>query len=236
MNRKEKKYSFSSDPDEPSLWGSQEESTRQLGEDIGIPELEQLYYDEYDYVKGKFTGNVIKKIKSQYDSDLKTFYVHFTGKKNYNEWNKDKKKKFSNIPLADFHSSPLCKNKDSPWHQMYIGKNEGLFKDYAENLKKMMRIAEANQKAVIGILDNIFEWVKKDDNTTVITLKSDLTEKKLDDIVSEVRKRILELYYTCEKDFKDALQIFEAIIKERYLKTSIARSKDLEKKMGYFSN
>ena len=27
------------------------------------------------------------------------------------------------------------------------------------------------------------------------------------------------------------MQIFEAIVKERYLKTSIARSKDLEKKM-----
>jgi hypothetical protein len=65
----------------------------------------------------------------------------------------------------------------------------------------------------------------------VITLKSELNEKKLDTIVTEVRNLILELYYTCEKDFKNGLQIFEAIVKERYLKTSIARSKDLERKM-----
>ena len=94
-----------------------------------------------------------------------------------------------------------------------------------------MRIAETNQKAVIGVLDKIFEWVKRSDGTTVISLKSDLTEEKLDKIVSEVRTLILELYFTCEKDFKNGLQIFEAIVKERYLKTSIARSKDLEKKM-----
>ena len=38
-------------------------------------------------------------------------------------------------------------------------KKSGLFKEYADNLKKMMQIAEANQKAVIGVLDKIFEWV-----------------------------------------------------------------------------
>ena len=46
-----------------------------------------------------------------------------------------------------------------------------------------MQIAAANQKAVIGILDEVFEWIKKDDGTTVITIKSDLTEEKLDEMV-----------------------------------------------------
>ena len=141
-------------------------------------------------------------------------------------------KKFSDIPLTDFHSSELCRGKDAIWRKTYVGKNAGLFKEYADNLKKMMQIAETNQKAVIGVLDKIFEWVKKGTaGESVITLKPDLNEEKLDAVVNEVRNLILELYYTCEKDFKNGLQIFEAIVKERYLKTSIARSKDLEKKM-----
>ena len=230
LNRKDTKYTFGSNPDEPDLWGISKTGSLTLGEDVGIPELDKLYFDKYDYVHGKFMGMSLKS-KKQYEKDLKVFYTHFTGKTDYNQWNITGKKRFSDIPLTDFHSSELCKKKDAEWKKTYVGKNEGLFKKYADNLKKMMRIAETNQKSVINVLDKVFEWVKKTDGTTVITLKQDLTEEKLDAIVSEVRNLILELYYTCEKDFKNGLQIFEAIVKERYLKTSIARSKDLEKKM-----
>ena len=230
LNRKTTTYGFGSNPDEPDLWGISKTTSLKLGNDVGIPELDRLYYDNYDYVHGKFIG-MSQANKTQYEKDLKVFYTHFTGKNNYNEWNKDHKKKFSDIPLTDFHSSDLCRSEKSSWKQTYVGKEEGLFKEYADNLKKMMQIAAANQKAVIGILDEVFEWIKKDDGTTVITIKPDLTEKKLDEIVAKVRSQILELYYTCEKDFKNGLQIFEAVVKERYLKTSIARSKDLEKKM-----
>ena len=229
LNRKETKYSFGTNPDEPDLWGISKTASLTLGEDIGIPELEKLYYDEYDYVHGKFVG-MSTASRKQYEKNLKSFYTHFTGKTDYNKWNKDGKKKFSDIPLIDFHSSELCRKENSAWKKTYVGK-KGLFQEYAKNLKKMMRIAEANQKTVIGVLDKIFEWVKRDNGSTVITLKSDLTEEKLDIIVAEVRNLILELYYTCEIDFKNGLQIFEAIVKERYIKTSIARSKDLEKKM-----
>ena len=231
INKKDSKYSFGTNPDEPELWGSSKTRSATLGEDVGIPELEKLYYDKYDYVHGKFLAMSAASSK-QYKKDLKSFYTHFTGKSNYNDWNKGNNKKFSDIPLTDFHSSELCRGKDAIWRKTYVGKNAGLFKEYADNLKKMMQIAETNQKAVIGVLDKIFEWVKKGTaGESVITLKPDLNEEKLDAVVNEVRNLILELYYTCEKDFKNGLQIFEAIVKERYLKTSIARSKDLEKKM-----
>ena len=81
------------------------------------------------------------------------------------------------------------------------------------------------------ILNQKVKLVYQIDLEAIDLKKEDLTEKKLDEIISKVRNQILELYYTCEKDFKNGLQIFEAIVKERYLKTSIARSKDLEKKM-----
>jgi len=230
LNKKTTTYGFGSNPDEPDLWGISKTTSLKLGNDIGIPELDRLYFDNYDYVHGKFIG-MSEDSKKQYNKDLAVFYAHFTGKNNYNQWNADHKKKFSDIPLTDFHSSDLCKDEKSSWKQTYVGKKEGLFKEYADNLKKMMQTSAANQKAVIGILDEVFEWIKKDDGSTVITIKNDLTEKKLDEIISKVRNQILELYYTCEKDFKNGLQIFEAIVKERYLKTSIARSKDLEKKM-----
>ena len=54
INKKDSKYSFGTNPDEPELWGSSKTRSATLGEDVGIPELEKLYYDKYDYVHGKF--------------------------------------------------------------------------------------------------------------------------------------------------------------------------------------
>ena len=49
----------------------------------------------------------------------------------------------------------------------------------------------------------------------VYTLNPKLTHEKLDAIVLETRKLILELYTQCEIDFKAGLQLFEAIIEKK---------------------
>ena len=103
----------------------------------------------------------LMKIKNNIKKILKTFYTHFTGKNTYNDWNNGGNKKFSDIPLTDFHSSELCKNKNSDWNKTFVGKKEGLFKKYAENLNKMMNVADKNQKNILQILDQIFLWEKK---------------------------------------------------------------------------
>ena len=49
----------------------------------------------------------------------------------------------------------------------------------------------------------------------VYTLNPKLTHEKLDAIVLETRKLILELYTQCEIDFKAGLQLFEAIVEKK---------------------
>ena len=52
--------------------------TKSLYEEIGIPELETLYYDEYNFNDGKYVG-ITEEGKQVYMNDLEKFYIAFTG-------------------------------------------------------------------------------------------------------------------------------------------------------------
>ena len=52
--------------------------TKSLVEEIGIPELETLYYDEYNFNDGKYLG-ITEEGKGVYMNDLEKFYIAFTG-------------------------------------------------------------------------------------------------------------------------------------------------------------
>ena len=54
--------------------------TKNLMNEVGIPELESLYLDRYDYNTGKFIG-MTEKSKQNYINDMKKFYKAFTGGK-----------------------------------------------------------------------------------------------------------------------------------------------------------
>jgi len=55
----------------------------------------------------------------------------------------------------------------------------------------------------------------RDIDHVVYTLNPTLTHTKLDEIVSQTRKLILDLYAKCEKDFKTGIKLFEAIIEKK---------------------
>tara|TARA_B110001450_G_scaffold48864_1_gene45562 strand:+ start:1 stop:1254 length:1254 start_codon:yes stop_codon:yes gene_type:complete len=52
--------------------------TKSLYEEIGIPELETLYYDEYNFNDGKYIG-ITEEGNKVYMNDLEKFYIAFTG-------------------------------------------------------------------------------------------------------------------------------------------------------------
>ena len=52
--------------------------TKSLYDEPGIPELEMLYYDDYDFSNGTYIG-VTDEGKEVYINDLEKFYVAFTG-------------------------------------------------------------------------------------------------------------------------------------------------------------
>ena len=79
-----------------------------LYDEPGIPELEGLYKDKYDYKMGEYVG-LSPEMQEQYDKDLKVFYTAFTG----NAVMPNDIKKFCQIPLREFHNTIGCSDKEA---------------------------------------------------------------------------------------------------------------------------
>ena len=203
-----------------------------LIEEPGIPELEKLYYDKYDDDNGGFKG-MTKKMRTQvYEKDVERFYKAFTGNKGIpmGADGKPAIKKFSQIPLRDFHRSKGC-TSDGVYTKPYTGSiKDKLFGDYAAHVKEMMQTAETNQDKLIGIIDDIF--VISNNPTTgkkEIVISPTLTEAQLEQLVVQTRNTIIDLYIKCEDDFIKGLELFEAIVEKQIVDTSQEQIAVLEK-------
>lgn len=197
----------------------------------GIPELEKLYYDKYDFDVGGFTGMTDKMRKEVYEKDVETFYKIFTGNK---EIPKDglgnpKIRSFKDIPLRDFHKSKGC-TKDGVYNRSYTGKLKNkLFSQYAEHIKAMMQTTEINQNKLISVLDKLFVIVLNPNTKKKETvINPSLNEKVLQELIDIARNVIVEMYVKCEDDFIKGLQIFEAIVEKQIMDTSQIQIKNME--------
>lgn len=191
---------------------------KSLTDEPGIPELEELYYDDnYDYKTGTFTG-MSENTKKVFQSDLKIFYNIFTGNKNM----PPEITKFSSIKLRDYHKMKECRGSDPLFERKYKGPlTNKLFKNYAENLKNMINTANKNQEALLNIINQIFVYtIDPQTGKKQIRISPSLTEKKLQDIVVETRSLIIKLYLTCEMDYVNGLKLYEAIVDQKILETS----------------
>jgi hypothetical protein len=196
-----------------------------LQNEPGIPELEKLYYDVYNYNTGSFTS-MSDDMKKQYNNDLQAFYTLFTGNENM----PSNITKFGQIPLRDFKKIGACKN-NGPFTKSYTGTlKDKLFNDYSENITQMMNNTEETQNALLKIIDQLFVYISnpQDPNKKLIVIHPKLTSEMLTKLVAETRSTIIKLYTTCEQDFFKGLQIFEAIVEKQVLDTSIAQIKRLQ--------
>ena len=210
-----------------SLNANKDGSSKKLVSEPGIPELETLYYDVYDYNTGKF-NSMSPEMKQEYEKDLKMFYILFTGDEKLTKF-KDINK-FGQIPLRDYQKINQCK-KNGAFQKKYNGTlKEKFFKEYIENVKTMMKNTEANQKVLLDIIDKLFLFIKdpQDLNKKLIVINPKLTNKLLTKLITESRTAILNLYTTCEKDFFKGLQIFEALVEKQIIDTSAAQIKKLQ--------
>jgi len=218
-------------------YGAEVVRNKTLGQEIGIPELEKLYYDIYDFGTGRFNA-MSKKARAAYQNDLRTFYRTFTGKKNYSSWNASGKKKFNDIPLIAYHETEACKNVDSAWQKSYTGSTSNpLFVKFADNVKDMLKNTKSNQQKLLSVLDKLFVWVDTpaeyasstgDLANKMVTINPKLTSKSLQALVDQTRKLIINIYLQCEREYQEGLKLFEAIVGERMLKNSIAKKEALE--------
>lgn len=201
-------------------------SDKLLSKEPGIPELESLYYDLYDYNVGKF-NNMSPDMIKQYNTDLQMFYTLFTG----NKKKPDSIKKFGDIPLRNYSKVGPCKKPDGPFRKLYKGTlKEKLFMEYATNVQNMMKNTDTNQKALLGIIDQLFVFITdpQDPNKKLIVINPKLDNKLLSKLVTDTRSLIIKLYSTCEEDFFKGLQIFEALVEKQILDSSTAQIKNLQ--------
>jgi hypothetical protein len=208
-----------------------------LDQEIGIPELMDLYYDDgYDYKTGKF-NRMSEESEKLFKNDLRNFYINFTGNTNVPE----NVTKFSDIKLKDYSREKICitsndaessSSEDDKY--MEISTKNILYVKYAANLKKMIDSVNNKQLQLTSIIDKVFVYVydsreSESNKNEVIRINPDLTEDSLQNIVIECRNYIKDLYLTCEKDFTEGIKIYEAIVESRILDTTIKQIENLEK-------
>jgi len=198
-----------------------------LDDEPGIPELEELYYDDnYDFNTGKFTG-MSENTRKVFLSDLQIFYNVFTGNQNSLPPGITR---FSNIKLRDYHKMDKCKGSEPLFERKYKGPlTNKLFSDYAENLKKMVQTTNKNQQALLTIINQIFVYtIDPQTGKKQIRVSPSLTEQRLQEIVVETRALIIKLYLTCEMDYVNGLKMYEAIVEQKILETAQNQIKNLE--------
>jgi len=200
-------------------------TSKPLTSEPGIPELEMLYYDVYDYNTGKFTS-MSEDMVTQYNKDVQTFYTLFTGETQLPK----EITKFGQIPLRNYQKIGQCKTNGA-FTKSYTGTlKENLFKNYVDNVKTMMKNTEDNQSALLAIIDQLFVFIKdpQDPTKKLIVINPTLNNKLLSKLVTDSRVGILKLYTTCEQDFFKGLQIFEALVEKQVIDTSTAQIKRLQ--------
>jgi hypothetical protein len=198
-----------------------------LQDEPGIPELMELYYDDnYDYKTGKFTG-MKPKTQEIFQADLKIFYSIFAG-------NPDLPAnitKFSDIKLRDYHNMEQCKGAHPKFETLVRGPlSDSLIQKYAENLKKMVVTANTNQQNLLTIINKLFVYtIDPQTGKKQIRVTPSLKEDELQDIVVETRALIIKLYLTCEVDYVNSLNLYEAIVDKKIFETAQSQIDNLNK-------
>jgi len=211
----------------PNVCGINNNPIMTLADEPGMTELMQLYLDDkYDYSNGTFTG-MSDETKKQFKKDLAVFYTAFTG----NDSMPDNIEKFSDIKLRDYNKKNGCQGLNAPLKQSYtVSRDDKLFKEYAENIQKMITSASAKQNELLSVINEIFTYVI-DPYTSkkVIRVNPKLTDDILQQIIIKTRKIIMELYVKCEKDYINGIKLYEAIVEKKILETTQKQIENLKK-------
>lgn len=202
---------------------------RQLDDELGIPELESLYNNMYEYDEAKrdwkkqFSGRD-KKNDEEYKKDLKALYNQITsdytveGSKNDSLPNDVNK--FGDVSVPSYGRSGRCSKDDKS-----SLRNEILYKigdqyvenpiivEYTKHIKKMEDEIQKKHKELTDILKEIFKN-KKDPETekTEIVIDPELTFEKLQKIVEKTRKSIVQMYLDCDKNYKEGIKIYSQLV------------------------
>ena len=190
-----------------------------LHDEIGIKELDALYYDVYDYESNKWNKKSIE-MQEKYDEDVLLFYQIFTGKKEKPEHIQT----FADIESLDLHNLQRCMNQDF-FEDLVVSKQDELFQKYMSKIEQIQNITKTYKRKLLFILKQIF--IRSDDNTeTAFMISPQLNMKRLLQYQDEVKKNINQIYMNCERLFIEALILYETMYENQH---GLLR----EKKMNY---
>jgi hypothetical protein len=194
-----------------------------LSDEPGISELEQLYYDVYNFTTGKF-DSMSPAAKTDYENDLKMFYRAFTDKNNEMTPNITK---FSDIPLSSVSNMEGCST--GKFEPKCVARNDKLFKAYADHIKQMIQHAKQKQQQLAGVLNKLFlPVVDPYTKEKRIRIHPKLTDAILKQQVKMTRDIIVQLYVKCEEDFIEGTYLYEAIVETKICDTNESRLSNLD--------
>jgi len=191
----------------------------------------ELYYDaDYDYETGKFKG-MRPETQLLFEENLRGFYSVFAD--TFGKPMPDTIKKFSDIKLKAYDKKVNCQGKNAPYDRSVRGTLEDdLFKQYAENLKQMLKKANSNQELLLDVLNKLFVYMTDPQTKKkIIRINPELSEDLLQEVIVETRAIIINLYLTCETDFANGIKIYEAIVDKKIIETSKSQIKTTEENM-----
>ena len=196
-----------------NLPGENGESMK-LHNEIGIQELDALYYDKYSY-ETKSWSNMSDKMKDTYKSDLDKFYKAFTGRLTRPETIQS----FKDIELLEYHNLPRCKNQDY-FKDIVISKNNEDAVKYLEKIDEINNMNYRYKQRLLHILKILFlveeEGGFMEEKKSRIVINPDLTLDDIVDLQDKVRKIILQMYIHCEYTFIQALIIYERMYESEF--------------------
>jgi hypothetical protein len=201
---------------------------RSLNQEIGIKELDALYYDVYDYENNKWNKKS-QSMQDKYEKDLLLFYQIFTGKK-------DKPAhivSFGDIESLDFHNLKRCVNGDY-YQDLLVSQNDTLFQKYMEKIEQIQSITKTYKKKLLYILKKIF--IPHQDEETSFIISSDLNMESLLEYQKEVQNAINQIYMNCERLFIEALILYEKMYENQHGVLTENQIKNIESKQKMETN
>ena len=196
-----------------------------LQDEVGIPELERLYYDLFNFKFGTF-NSMSQSAEIDYNNDLLEFYNVFTGSSlsNVSELKNQNPPitKFSDIQV-DYEN--ILKNTCAKYdNKKNISGRSRDFREYAVRLQLMIKNTKVNQDKLLDILNQLF-YVKRNNYPIEITVNKNLNNQSLDKLLVETRLLIKNMYIQCDKDYRNVLRIFQIIVDKLEL-TTLTRQED----------
>lgn len=206
--------------------------TNFLNDEIGIPELEELYKDVYDENNKKFIMS--EKQKEIYQNDVNAFFKSYTGAENDGSI-----KSFKDIPIFDYklntkNTQSNCDNtKNRNSNKTYVGtSNNNNIKKYANFISEIMNSANSTQIQLVNLLETVI--FKKVNNKYIVN--NTLTTEILNDSIDITRQLIVKMFIECEEKYQKAVSLFKTIVFDKNISISEKRIKNISENKELLSN